>query len=55
MIISLIPILRKLSLAVGFGSSIVVYYAIKQYLKRRKYKHIPGPNTKGFLLILLDF
>ena len=49
MINGLIPIIK---IGFGFGSSIFIYFAIKQYLKRRKYKHIPGPNTKGLLLIL---
>lgn len=32
---------------VGASSSFLVYYALKHYFYRRKYSHIPGPETKG--------
>ncbi len=34
-------------LAVGLTASYVIYKFGKTYLVRRKYKHIPGPPTKG--------
>lgn len=48
----------------GAGSSFLLYQVLKIYLLRRKFRHIPGPPTKGyskrnftkfidFLLILL--
>jgi hypothetical protein len=39
----------KKSLALLFGSftSLFAYYTLKIYLKRRKYRHIPGPSTNG--------
>lgn len=39
----------KATLCAGLGSAILVYYTIKQYLKRRKYSHIPGPKTRGLI------
>nr|QUF59386.1 cytochrome p450 CYP3049C1 [Brachionus angularis] len=33
----------------GLGSTCLAYFVIKQYLKKRKYRHIPGPGTKGLL------
>jgi len=29
----------------------ILFITVKIYLARRKYKHIPGPPTKGFILI----
>ncbi len=37
-----------LSLLAGFVLSIGVYKTIDIYLTRRKYRHIPGPPTKGY-------
>jgi hypothetical protein len=33
---------------VGAAAGFVIYKAGKIYLLRRKYRHIPGPETKGF-------
>lgn len=38
------------------GGSIVSlwsYYTLSIYLKRRKYRHIPGPIPKGLIKILI--
>jgi hypothetical protein len=32
----------------GLASSYIIYKTIRIYLIRRKYRHIPGPPTKGF-------
>ena len=35
-------------LATGLGLSYCAYKSFLLYLKRRKYRHIPGPPTNGF-------
>lgn len=35
-------------LATGLGLSYCAYKTYLLYLKRRKYRHIPGPPTNGF-------
>ena len=32
----------------GLATSYLIYRIARIYLKRRKYRHIPGPPTKGF-------
>jgi hypothetical protein len=42
----------------GLTTSYLVYRIARIYLKRRKYRHIPGPPTKGFeysILLLTSF
>lgn len=34
----------------GLGASYFFYITLKQYLLRRKYRHIPGPPTHGYNL-----
>ena len=34
-------------LTAGLGLSYVAYRTVITYLNRRKYRHIPGPPTKG--------
>lgn len=34
----------------GLSTSYIVYKIVGFYLKRRKYRHIPGPPTKGYNL-----
>lgn len=41
----------KLSILFGVGSSVLFYITLKQYLRIRKYKHIPGPKRKGFIFL----
>ena len=31
----------------GVGLTYISYRTLSIYLKRRKYRHIPGPSTKG--------
>lgn len=39
---------KNLAITVGtLGASYVAYITFKLYLKKRKYRHIPGPPTKG--------
>nr|AHL88993.1 cytochrome p450 3049B1 [Brachionus koreanus] len=38
-----------LSILLGTGLSLFAYKTLKIYLLRRKYRHIPGPATKGLL------
>ena len=35
-------------------SGLFIAYTIKHYLKWRKYRHIKGPETKGFKNIITD-
>jgi hypothetical protein len=39
----------------SLGLSYVAYKTLVVYIKRRKYRHIPGPRTYGFNLFLKDF
>ena len=32
----------------ALGASFITYKTIRIYLLRRKYSHIPGPNTNGY-------
>jgi hypothetical protein len=37
----------------GFAvSGLILAHAIKQILTRRKYRHIKGPSTKGYIYLL---
>lgn len=38
-----------LSVLLGTGLAFLAYKTFKIYLLRRKYRHIPGPKTKGIL------
>lgn len=38
-------------LSAGLITLYLFYKTGEMYLHRRKYRHIPGPPTKGFLLI----
>ena len=38
---------KSLLLLIGSCSSFITYWALKTYLIRRRFKHIPGPPTKG--------
>lgn len=41
---------KKLAIAAtGLGLSYFAYKTVRLYLKRRKYRHIPGPPTRGLL------
>jgi hypothetical protein len=43
--------LVALKIAAGITSIVsgyIIYKAVKIYILRRKYRHIPGPETKGF-------
>ena len=41
---------RNIGLAVcGLGASCFLYFTLKIYLERRKYRNIPGPPTRGFV------
>ena len=42
--------LKILQLLGGITSSYIFYKGFRIYLARRKYRHIPGPPTKGFHL-----
>ena len=39
---------KALLLAGVATSGLVIAYTISHYFKRRKYRHIKGPETKGF-------
>lgn len=39
--------------AVSLGVSYVGYKTLVIYLRRRKYRHIPGPPTKGFVSYMI--
>lgn len=42
---------RNLTIALGCAcSSYVTYKLIKFILKKRRYRHIPGPPTKGCII-----
>lgn len=32
---------------VGLGACYLIYMTVKIWWQRRKYRHIPGPNTRG--------
>ncbi len=36
-----------LALLAGSCSSIFAYWTLRTYLNRRKFRHIPGPSTRG--------
>lgn len=36
----------------GVGASYFVYLTIKLYRKKRRYRHIPGPPTRGYIFIV---
>ena len=40
-------VLNAIKIAAGLATLYVVYKAGKIYIIRRKYRHIPGPPTKG--------
>ena len=40
-----------INLVAHIAALYAIYKTIRIYLKRRKYKHIPGPPTKGFILV----
>jgi hypothetical protein len=46
--LSMNKIFDLFKLLTGFFAIYVVYKTGKIYLIRKKYKHIPGPPTKGF-------
>jgi hypothetical protein len=37
----------------GITASFILYKAVRIYLIKRKYNHIPGPPTKGFDLFII--
>ena len=45
----LLNILKLMGGFVGLFGVYIIYRAGKIYLVRRKYRHIPGPPTKGYL------
>ena len=38
---------KSIVLFLGSCTSLFAYYTLKMYLKRRKYRHIPGAPTPG--------
>ena len=38
---------KTLALLIGSSTSLFAYWTLTMYLKRRKYRHIPGPPIKG--------
>lgn len=36
------------------GTAYVLYKTVRLYLKKRKYRHIPGPPTKGYCFSYLS-
>ncbi|CAF0954298.1 unnamed protein product [Brachionus calyciflorus] len=41
--------MRIISILAAFGLGLIGYKTIRIYLLRRKYRHIPGPKTRGLL------
>ncbi len=39
----------------SFATGYFIYYAGKIFYVRRKYKHIPGPETKGYIYSIQMF
>lgn len=35
----------------GLGASCFIYFTVKLYLQRRKFRHIPGPPANGYSII----
>lgn len=44
---------NALFLSIGLTSTYLLYKTVRLYLKKRKYRHIPGPPTEGYLLLIL--
>nr|ATW72316.1 cytochrome p450 CYP3049A4 [Brachionus calyciflorus] len=44
-----LSIRQALAVFLGTSSSFIIYLTFKQYLRLRRYKHIPNPQTKGLL------
>jgi hypothetical protein len=40
---------KSLAVLVGSCTGFFAYWTLITYLERRKYRHIPGPPTKGIL------
>ncbi len=47
----LVKILKLCCLA---SSATVFYVTLRQHMKRRKYRHIPGPKTKGYCFLVFN-
>lgn len=41
---------NALFLSLGLTSTYLLYKTVRLYLKRRKYRHIPGPPTEGYFI-----